>query len=359
MAGVFVYLQPNMKFGKFIKYLLLLIVVVALYVAYQFFGPAVSTKTNSEYFYLKSGLITEEAIAQLKTQGFLSDTKWASYAASALKYNNVKPGRYSFPAGTSVFSIVRKLKNGNQTLVKLSIIKEQTKELLAGKIGNKLDTECDSLELINFMNNNDSLASFNVDTNTVMALVMPYNYELKWNDSPRKIFEQFAKSYQKYWTDNQKEKAAKLGLSPIQVSILASIVEEETNKKSDRLKIASTYLNRLKIGMRLQADPTVKFVTKNFNLGRIMKGHLALDSKYNTYKNEGLPPGPICTPSFNAIESVLNAPQTNYLYFVASYQFDGSTIFTSNYEDHSKFVALFHKEQNRRADSIRKLKAIE
>jgi UPF0755 protein len=188
---------------------------------------------------------------------------------------------------------------------------------------------------------------------------MPYNYEIKWNDSPRKIVEQFAKSYQKYWTESQTEKAKKLGLSPIQVSILASIVEEETNKKADRLKIASTYLNRLKTGMRLQADPTVKFITRDFNLGRIMNGHLALDSKYNTYKHEGLPPGPICTPSFDAIEAVLNAPKTDYLYFVASYKFDGSTIFTSNYEDHSKFVDLFHKEQNRRADSIRKLKAIE
>jgi UPF0755 protein len=348
-----------MKIGKIIKYLLLLLIVVALYAAYQLFGPAVNTKTNTEYFYLKSGLSTEQAIDQLKSQGFLTDTKWASYAASALKYNLVKPGRYALPAGTSIFSIVRKLKNGNQALVKLSIIKEHTKELLAGKIGNKLDTECDSLELINFMNNNDSLASFNVDTNTVMAIVMPYNYEIKWNDSPRKIVEQFAKSYQKYWTESQTEKAKKLGLSPIQVSILASIVEEETNKKADRLKIASTYLNRLKTGMRLQADPTVKFITRDFNLGRIMNGHLALDSKYNTYKHEGLPPGPICTPSFDAIEAVLNAPKTDYLYFVASYKFDGSTIFTSNYEDHSKFVDLFHKEQNRRADSIRKLKAIE
>lgn len=359
MAGVFVYLQSSMKLGKFIKYLLLLIVVIAIYTCYQFFGPAVSSRTNSEYFYLKTGLSTKQAIEQLKAQGFLTSTTWASYAATALNYNLVKAGRYSFPAGTSVFSIIRKLKNGNQALVKLSIIKERTKELLAGKIGNKLDTECDSIELISFMNSNDSLSDFNVDTNTVMTLVLPYNYELKWNDSPRKIFDQFSKSYQSYWTNSQKEKAKELGLTPTQVSILASIVEEETNKKSDRPKIASTYLNRLKIGMRLQADPTVKFITRNFNLGRIMSGHLALNSNYNTYKHEGLPPGPICTPSFEAIEAVLNAPETNYLYFVASYKFDGSTIFTSNYEDHSKFVDLFHKEQNRRADSIRKIRATE
>ena len=140
---------------------------------------------------------------------------------------------------------------------------------------------------------------------------------------------------------------------------MASIVEEETNRKNDKGNVASVYINRLKMGMRLQADPTVKFITRNFQLGRITGVHLKLESPYNTYLHEGLPPGPICTPSIESIEAVLNAPQTDYIFFVASYQFDGSTIFTSNLNDHNKYVKLFHAEQNRRADSIRKQKALQ
>jgi UPF0755 protein len=154
--------------------------------------------------------------------------------------------------------------------------------------------------------------------------------------------------YQQFWDSARTKKAFEKGLTPLQVSVLASIVEEETNRKDDRYKIASTYLNRLRIGMKLQADPTVKYVTRNFSLNRIMYGHLELTSPYNTYQNKGLPPGPICTPSINAIEAVLDAPQTDYLFFVASYAFDGTTLFSSNYSEHQRYVKLFHQEQLKR-----------
>ena len=210
--------------------------------------------------------------------------------------------------------------------------------------------------MIQFLGNNDSLKKFGVDTNTVIAIIMPYTYQVMWNSTPEKIFQQFYIAYKKFWNTERKIKADSLYLSPLQVSTLASIVEEETNRSSDKGNVASTYLNRLRIGMKLQADPTVKFVTRNFQLGRIMGSHLKLNSPYNTYLNAGLPPGPICTPSVESIDAVLNAPKTEYLFFVASHKFDGSTIFTTNFADHTKFVKLFHAEQNRRADSLRKLK---
>jgi UPF0755 protein len=228
--------------------------------------------------------------------------------------------------------------------------------LFAGKVGKKFSLECDSLRMIQFLSNNDSLKKYGVDTNTVMSVIMPYTYEINWNSGPERIFQQFHIAYKKFWNDERTAKAASLNLTPQQVSILASIVEEESTRKDDRLNIASTYLNRLRTNMKLQADPTVKFITKNFQLGRITGAHLKLESPYNTYLNVGLPPGPICTPSVESIESVLNAPKTDYIFFVASYKFDGSTIFTSNLTDHNKYVRLFHDEQNRRADSIRKLK---
>ncbi|MEQ1678019.1 MAG: endolytic transglycosylase MltG, partial [Chitinophagaceae bacterium] len=236
---------------------------------------------------------------------------------------------------------------------------ETAKELFAGKMGSgkKFDVECDSLQMIQFLNNNDSLKKYGVDTNTVMALVMPYTFNLKWNSSPDNIFQQFYTAYKKFWTTERKIKADSLHLTPLQVITLASIVEEETNKKVDKSNIASTYLNRIKTGMKLQADPTVKFAMKNFALKRILGVHLQTVSPYNTYMYAGLPPGPICTPSVETIDAVLDAPRTDYLYFVASHKFDGSSIFTSDFNDHIKYARLYQQELTRRMDSSKKANA--
>ena len=141
---------------------------------------------------------------------------------------------------------------------------------------------------------------------------------------------------------------SRIGLKPIEVVTMASIIEEETNKKSDKPNIASVYLNRIKNGMPLQADPTVKFALKKFELKRILQGHTQTVSPYNTYVNKGLPPGPICTPSIESIEAVLGAPATEYLYFVASSNFDGTHIFTTNYDDHLKYAKIYQRELNKR-----------
>ena len=146
----------------------------------------------------------------------------------------------------------------------------------------------------------------------------------------------------------------------MEVSVLASIIDEETNKASDRPNIASVYLNRIKKGMPLQADPTVKFAMRDFGLKRILNAHLKTASPYNTYLNKGLPPGPICTPATETIDAVLNAPSTDYLYFVANSNFDGTHIFTSNYADHMKYARLYQQELTvllNKKDSARKANA--
>jgi UPF0755 protein len=236
--------------------------------------------------------------------------------------------------------------------------KERTKELFSGKIGigKRYDFQFDSIAMITYLNNNDSLKKFGVDTNTVTAIILPNTYEHKWNSSPEKLLQQFYTTYKKFWTDERIKKAEAIKLTPLQVITMASIVEEETNKKEDKFKIASTYLNRIKTGMKLQADPTVKFATKDFGLKRILKSHLAINSPYNTYQNTGLPPGPICTPQPETIDAVLNAPTSDYLYFVASHKFDGSSVFTSNYSDHLKYAKLYQDELTRRMDSAKKAK---
>ena len=274
-----------------------------------------------------------------------------------MKYKTVKPGRYEIKKGTNLYNLVKMLRNGQQSQVKLVITKERTKEMFAGKIGKKYDFECDSLQMINFLNNNDSLQRFDVDTNTVMAIVMPYTYTINWNSTPAAILEQFYTSYKQFWTAERKVKADSLHLTPLKVITLASIVEEETNKKADKYNIASTYLNRIKVGMPLQADPTVKFAMKNFALKRVTGIHLKTDSPYNTYIYAGIPPGPICTPSLETLDAVLDSPKTEYLYFVASSKFDGSSVFTTNFDDHIKYAKLYQQELTRRMDSSAKAKA--
>lgn len=345
-----------MRFKKIIVGIVIISGLLISFSSYKIIGPAVTAKENS-FFYIKADDDLNTVKNNLLAQKWLNDLTWFNRVANWMNLKKTKPGRYKIKNGTSLYQLIRTLRKGDDVPVKITIVKERTKELFAGKMGKKFETACDSLQMINFISNNDSLKVFGVDTSTLFAIVLPFTYEVNWSSSPQKIISQFYAAYKKFWTEERKQKADSLQLTPEKVATLASIVEEETNSKSDKLNIASTYLNRLKIGMKLQADPTVKFVTRNFKLGRIQGSHLKLESPYNTYLHTGLPPGPICTPSIESIEAVLNAPATEYLFFVASYKFDGSTIFTSNFNDHTKYVRLFHAEQNRRADSLKKIKA--
>lgn len=341
---------------KIILGTLFILLAFAGFIGYKVAGPAVTVK-KSKFLYIKTGDGMNELSAQLLDSGFLSSKAWFSRMAGWLSFKTAKPGRYEMKDGMSLYTLIRKLRSGDQSLVKMVIVKERTREAFAGKMGRKFDTECDSLTMIRFINNADSLKKFGLDTSTFLSVMMPFTYEIKWNSSPARIIEQFQTAYKKFWTPERTDKAAKLNLNPLQVTTLASIVEEETTRKDDKYKIASTYLNRLKIKMKLQACPTAKYVSRNFQLDRITEKQTSLVSPFNTYLNEGLPPGPICTPSIESVDAVLDAPATDYLYFVASYAFDGSTIFTGNYDDHMKYARMFQAEQRRRADSVKKARS--
>jgi len=343
---------------KIIWSTILLILVAGGVITTKLFRPAIDNKKGI-FFYIKEGETVIGVKEELMYRQFFKSGGSGSFdlACKILRFKKPKAGRYLLKEGMNAWKLVRKLRSGDQELVKITIVKERTKELFAGKMGGKkFDLQFDSLQMINYLNNDDSLKKFGVDTHTVLSVIIPDTYQHKWNSTPDKLMQQLYASYKKFWNADRTGKAEKQNLTPRQAMILASIVEEETNRKDDKLNVASVYINRLREGMRLQADPTVKFITRNFQLGRITGTHLKLESPYNTYLHEGLPPGPICTPSIESIDAVLNAPQTDYLFFVASYKFDGTSIFTSNLDDHKKYARLFHTEQNRRADSLRKLK---
>ena len=224
------------------------------------------------------------------------------------------------------------------------------KEDFSKKLGQLF--EFDSLAAMQFLTNNDSLRTFEVDSNSVMVAVLPDTYSFFWNSSPKKVYQKLFEHWQQYWNEERKKLAEGIQLDPVQVSILASIVDEETNSKTEKQKIASVYLNRLHKGMNMQSCPTIKYAMRDFGLKRIYNKYLTYPSPYNTYINAGLPPGPVCTPQTETIDIVLNAPQTDYLYFVANSDFSGTHIYSTNYADHLKYAKLFAEAQDRQ-DSIR------
>jgi UPF0755 protein len=181
-----------------------------------------------------------------------------------------------------------------------------------------------------------------------MTIVLPDTYTYFWNTTPEKVLQKMAEETKEYWTAERKQLAASKGLTPIQAHILASIVEEETTNNEEKGTVASVYLNRIRIGMPLQADPTIKFAMRDFGLRRIYEKYLFVESPYNTYRNKGLPPGPICTPSKTTLNAVLNAPQTEYLYFVASPDFKQQHDFSVTYQEHLQKAKKYQEALNLR-----------
>lgn len=319
---------------KIIFSLIALLLLGGGFIGWKIFGPTVNAP-EKKYFYIKTGSTYQNVLQGLTENKIIGGDFWFNFIAGKLNYPQaVRAGRYEIKDGMSILSLVRMLRSGAQAPVKLVINKLRTKEDLAQKIA--ANFECDSLSVIALLNNADSLKKYQLDSNTVMTAVIPDTYNILWNTSPNKIFKKLYTEKEKFWNSDRKAKANGLNMTPQQVYTMASIVEEETNSDADRGKVASVYINRMETGMRLEADPTIKFALRNFGLKRIRDVHkLAVkESPYNTYFKAGLPPGPICTPSTKSIDAVLNAPATNYLFFVAKPDWSGLSNFTDNYSQH-------------------------
>ncbi len=255
---------------------------------------------------------------------------------------DMKPGKYVVdPSSTSVY-VARMLVFGWQTPQNLTLSGTlRTRERIAQRIGSQMMV--DSASVYNALNDREFLAGYGFTPENVFALILPDTYEMYWTASVKEIFDRFKKEYDTFWTDERKAKAAAQGLSRMEVSIMASIVRGETLKEFEFPIIAGVYLNRYRKGMKLQADPTVAFCF-NYELDRILKKHLTVDSPYNTYKYAGLPPAPINVPSKGCIDAVLNPQKHNYIYFCASPVFDGTHRFAVTYGEHLKNARAFQRE---------------
>jgi len=341
--------------------IILIIIVLILACAYIIFAPATQFAGKSKYLYVRDNASAQsQIISELDTGNIIRSKAFFNLLAKqANAWQHVTPGRFEIKNGESIFSIVRMLRNNHQSAVRLVINKLRIREDLAKIIGKNFST--DSASALHFLSSNDSLSELGVDTNTLMTIIIPDTYFFNWNTSTKKILTRLKDNEETFWKkDNRIQKAAALNLTQNQVYTLASIVEEETNKNDEKGNIASVYMNRLNNNMKLAADPTVKFALKNFALKRIYYNYLETPSPYNTYKYYGLPPGPICTPSPTTIDAVLNAPKTDYLFFVAKSDFSGYHQFTSNFAEHKKYAGLYQQALNneiakRLQDSLTKI----
>ena len=316
-------------------------------IGYFYFFTTFSTQASKQYVYIDDDDTADSVYAKLQPLTSRSSLTGFRTLARHLDYpNNVRTGRYGIEPGQKTLDVFRMLRNGRQEPVMLTIPECRTMEQLAARLSAKL--MLDSATIAEALTDEDFCDNLGYDTCTIASMFVPNTYEVYWNTDLDKFMQRMATEHDKFWTAERKQKAAALKLSPDEVCTLASIIDEETANNAEKPMIAGMYLNRLRIGMPLQADPTVKFALKDFALKRIYHGHLEVNSPYNTYKNIGLPPGPIKVASIKGIDAVLNRVQHNYIYMCAKEDFSGTHNFAATYQEHLKNADKYTKALNQR-----------
>jgi len=344
---------PEIKKKSFTKRLvaavfvaLILIGTVVAYTYYKrYFAPNVTD--IEEYVYVRTGSSFEQLMEELGEKNILGDTASFRKAAQNMGYpSRLKPGRYRLQQGMNNRTLINMLGGGFQEPVKLRFQNIRLKDQFAGFIATQI--EPDSATLVALINSDTLAAKYGFNTDNFFAMFIPNTYELYWNISANDFFARMHTEYDKFWTDERKEKASAIHLSPIEVSVLASIVKGEALHVDEMPKIAGLYLNRLSKGILLQADPTVIFAANDFTIRRVLNRHLRTDSPYNTYIHKGLPPGPIMMPSIAAIDAVLNYQKHDYIYMCAKEDFSGYHNFSTNVAEHLVNARKFQQALNER-----------
>ena len=329
-----------------------LLIVIGIIYLYCF--SSFSKSGNTEYVYIDSDDNIDSVYNKVKPiangipfQAFHTLTNHSGYA------EHIRTGRYAIHPGDGALKIWRHLKNGLQEPVNLTVPSVRTLDKLAGELSKRL--MMDSITLYQALTNEEMCKKYGYDTSTIACMFIPNTYDIYWNTSVEKFFDRMQKESKKFWNFERTEKAKNMNLTPNEVITLASIVDEETANNAEKPMVAGMYYNRLKLrdaeypnGMPLQADPTIKFAWKKFELKRIYNNLLHIDSPYNTYKNTGLPPGPIRIPSVAGIDAVLNHVHHDYLYMCAKEDFSGTHNFAKTYQEHLQNAAKYSKALNDR-----------
>jgi UPF0755 protein len=286
------------------------------------------------YFYISTGASYDEIVENLLDKGIITDLEGFNWVAEKKNYSSkIKPGRYLISNGMTNSSLIDLLRSGKQEPVNISFLSVRTIEQLAGKISQQI--EADSLQLIQYFTDMEVISHYGFTKETFISIFIPNTYQFYWNTSAEEFVQRMAAEFKAFWNEDRLAKAHVMGYSQSQVSTLASIVEQETQKNDEKSRIAGVYINRLNTGMKLQADPTVIFAIGDFTIRRVLHRHLEFDSRYNTYKYAGLPPGPICIPSISSIDAVLNYEHHSYVYFCAREDFSGYHNFARTLTQHN------------------------
>ena len=314
---------------------------------YRFHVSNLRSNDGKEHTYnIYPGTSVDSVLNMLRKDYTISGELDLRWHMRLMVFTRPEPGHYAFPAEMGDKEFINRLKLGEQTPVLIKWNNTcRTREELAGKVTSRL--MMDSVSLLRLLEDDAFLKQYGFDRETSRCLFIPNTYEVYWTITPDALFARMQREYNAFWNQERRQKAEEIGLNPIEVSILASIVESETYNSKDMPTIASLYLNRLRLGMPLQACPTVKYAVGDFTLRRILNKHLAVESPFNTYLHTGLPPAPICLPSKETIKAVVFAPQTDFLYFCASPTLDGTHRFAATLAEHNRNAAAYHAALNR------------
>ncbi|MBY0426423.1 MAG: endolytic transglycosylase MltG [Cytophagales bacterium] len=317
-------------------------ILVSTFVFYGYqmaFTPNILVNDQKELFiFLPENANFQTVKDSLAKYEVLNDNLSFLFLSKVIGYQEkVRSGRYLFTPGMTNLQAIKMLYNGRQAPIRLTFNTFRLKNDLAEFIGSKMAFSSD--EFLKVLNNPDIINRYGFNSENSMCLFIPNTYDVYWTVGPEKFLARMYDEYQKFWTEDRREKAKVLGLSYKEVSILASIVEEETHKDDEKPRVAGVYLNRLRKGMKLQADPTIKFALGDFTLKRVT--NLSVDSPYNTYRFKGLPPGPINNPSVSSIDAVLNAENHEYLFFCARPDLTGYHDFSKTFDEHVSYAQTY------------------
>lgn len=334
-------------FGVFIA-MIIITGLVGLKYYNRFFSPNLTIAGAGKYtLYIPTGSTYESVLDSLRSANYIDDMASFEWVADFMKYpESVKSGRYIFTNGMSNRAMINKLRSGAQSPLNIVITKKRLKTELAESICSRLEISAGSL--LQLLNDQDFLEQYGLNIETVMAIFLQNTYEVWWNTSAGELVDRMYSEYERFWNKERLSKAADLGLSPIEVITIASIVEEETIMEDEKPTVAGVYINRIRENWKLQADPTIKFALKNFGLQRILYKHLEVESPYNTYKYKGLPPGPICLPGPGSIAAVLNAEKHAYMFMCAKDDLSGYHNFAKTDRQHNQNRRKYQQALNQR-----------
>lgn len=337
---------------KLVIYSLIIVIISGAFFGYFLWKRVFASNITTGYteikdIHINTGADMQEVFDLLEENDLIRNRSTLEWLAKRKNYkNHVRPGLYRLRDGMNNNELINMLRSGSQRPVNLVFINHRHIEDIALVVSQQI--EADSSGIVELARDKEFIESLGFDSASIPSLFIPNTYEFYWNTSAEQFFRRMKYEYETFWNDEREKKRISLGLSRVEVITLASIIIEETIKFEEMPVIAGVYLNRLERGMRLQADPTIKYVIGDFTVNRILKKHLDLESPYNTYKYAGLPPGPIVTPSIQAIDAVLDAQQHEYLYFCARDDFSGYHSFAKTLTEHNRNARLYHNALNRK-----------